>query len=321
MKPQPVKLHDYAPSTWSMLEDVLQGLRSSPKHVPCKYFYDERGSDLFEQICTLDEYYLTRAELEIMDRHADEMADALGPRCLVIEYGPGSGRKTRLLLERMDSPAAYVPIDISGESLMRTAEEFASHFPGLEVLPVCADYTQPFEMPRSRTQARRRAVYYPGSTIGNFSPEGARDFLAHAAMVTGERGGLLIGVDLRKDPAILEAAYDDARGITAKFNMNLLVRFNEELGADFDLDSFSHRAPYNEALGRVEMHLVSGKAQTVRIQGETIRFREGETIHTESCYKYDVEGFSALASSAGLDVETVWTDPRRLFSVQYLVRA
>jgi dimethylhistidine N-methyltransferase len=319
MKPEPVKLHDYAPSTERMLEDVLRGLRATQKEVPCKYFYDERGSDLFEQICNLDEYYLTRAELEIMDRHAGEMAAALGPRCLVIEYGSGSGRKTRLLLEQMDSPAAYVPIDISGEALLRTAKELASGFPGLEVLPVCADYTQPFEMPRSGAPARRRVVYYPGSTIGNFSPRDARSFLRHAGEVAGENGGLLIGVDLRKDPSILEAAYDDSRGITAKFNMNLLARFNDELDADFALDSFSHRALYNEDLGRVEMHLVSEKAQDVRIAGERVSFRQGETIHTESCYKYDVGGFASLASSAGLQVVTVWTDRRRLFSVQYLV--
>ncbi len=313
-----VRLRHYGPGTGQFRQDVLEGLRRPQKEISCKYFYDERGSKLFEEICGLDEYYLTRAELEIMGDHGDEMSAALGPRCLLIEYGSGSGRKTRLLLELLEDSAAYVPIDISSRALARSADELSAAFPSLEVLPVCADYTAPFEIPAGRRTAARRVGYYPGSTIGNFSHRKARDFLSYIAGVVGLGGGLLIGVDLKKDRDVLEAAYDDARGITAGFNRNLLKRINEELGGAFPLDSFSHRAVYNESLGRVEMHLVSEADQTVPIDNEAVSFKSGETIHTESCYKYDLEEFRRLASGTGFEVQKVWTDRQRLFSVQYL---
>jgi len=313
-----IRMRDYAPGTDRFLEDVLDGLRRPRKRIPCKYFYDERGSKLFEAICDLDEYYLTRTELAIMDRHAGAMAKALGRGVLLIEYGSGSGRKTRLLLDRLKEPAAYVPIDISSEALAASSRALAAEYPSLEVLPVCADYTAPFAMPKPARPVARRAVYFPGSTIGNFSPAGARRFLAHVAGVVGSGGGLIVGMDLRKDPAILEAAYDDAAGVTARFNLNLLARINRELGANFRLERFRHLAWYNVGQGRIEIYIVSRVEQTVTIAGETIRFRAGEKIHTEYSHKYDLDQVREMAASAGLTVRRVWTDPKRYFSVQYM---
>ncbi len=313
-----IRLRDYAPGTERFLEDVLDGLRRPRKRIPCKYFYDERGSQLFERICDLDEYYLTRTELAIMDRHAGEMAGALGPGVLLIEYGSGSGRKTRLLLDRLDAPAGYVPIDISAEALADSARRLATEYPTLEVLPVCADYTAPFRIPQPSRPVTRRAVYFPGSTIGNFSPAGARRFLAHVARVVGPGGRLIVGMDLRKDPAVLEAAYDDAEGVTAAFNLNLLNRINRELGGDFRLERFRHLARYNSRQGRIEIYIVSSVEQTVTIAGERVHFRAGEKIHTEYSYKFDLEQVREMASRAGLTVRRIWTDPKKYFSVQYM---
>jgi dimethylhistidine N-methyltransferase len=313
----PLELCDLAPERAKFLNDVLAGLGAPRKTLPCKYFYDERGSALFERICELEEYYPTRTELGILRRHAAAMAEALGPRCLLVEYGSGSSTKTRLLLERLVDPAAYVPVDISREHLLRSATALSARHPRLPVRPVCADFTQPFALPPV-PRALRRAVFFPGSTIGNFAAAEARKLLAQVAEQCGPGGLLLIGVDLRKSRSILEPAYDDAEGVTAEFNLNLLRRINRELGASFDLAAFAHRALWNAAEGRVEMHLVSRRDQVVRIGGRSIRFSRGESIHTESSHKYEVAGFAALAREAGFEVLRVFTDPARLFSVQLL---
>jgi dimethylhistidine N-methyltransferase len=302
----------------AVLREVLAGLARPQKQLPCKYFYDERGSHLFDEICELEEYYLTRCELAILRRHAGQMAGRIGTGCALIEYGSGSSLKTRLLLDRLDRPAAYVPVDISGEHLLHSARQLARAYPGLEVVPVCADFTRPFALPKLRQPPRRRVVYFSGSTIGNFGPAEATALLAGIARLCGPGGGLLIGVDLKKDRAVLEPAYDDSRGVTAAFNLNLLARINRELGADFDLIRFRHRAFYNEGAGRIEMHLVSLATQTVHVGGTAFELAEGETICTEYSYKYGLDEFRELAARAGLGLEQVWTDEKGLFSVQYL---
>jgi dimethylhistidine N-methyltransferase len=316
-----VRVKDRSPGRERFLRDVLAGLQRPRKELPSKYFYDAEGSALFERICDLDEYYLTRTELAIMDAHVEEIAAALGTRCLLIEYGAGSGRKTRLLLDHLRDPAAYVPIDISRATLSRLACELGASFPDLEVLPVVADYTAPLTLPASSRMASRRSVYYPGSTIGNFYPHAATEFLAHIGDLVGGGGGLLIGVDLEKDRSVLEAAYNDREGVTAAFNLNLLVRVNRELGADFRVGRFRHMAVYSEDEGRIEMHLVSTSDQCVCIGGQQIPFEKDETIFTECSYKYSLERFRDLALEAGLKVRKVWTDPKRYFSVQYLTTA
>jgi len=310
-----------APAAARFRSDVLAGLSGPRKTLPCKYLYDELGSALFERICELDEYYPTRTELAILETHVGEMTERLGPRCLLVEYGSGSSRKTRLLLDRLREPAAYVPIDISREALAASAHALASAYPQLEVLPVCADYTEPLEVPRPRRRVLRRGVFFPGSTIGNFTPPEAQRFLGRMARVAGPAGGILLGVDLHKERAVLEAAYDDAQGVTAAFNKNLLTRINHELGADFDVARFRHLARWNAGAGRIEMHLVSEAEQSVRLGECRIRFAAGETIHTENSYKYELGHFAALAAQAGLAVRRVWTDADALFSVQFLTAA
>lgn len=311
-------LRDRAPELARMRDEVWAGLAAPRKTLPCKWLYDAHGSALFERICELPEYYPTRTELGILEAHAGEMARRLGDRCLLVEYGSGSSRKTRLLLDRLEAPAGYVPIDISRAALTASARALAAAYPSLEVLPVCADYGEPLALPRPRRSARRRAVFFPGSTIGNFTPPDAQRFLARMAQVAGAGGGILIGADLRKDPAILEAAYDDAAGVTAAFDRNLLVRINRELAADFPVERFRHEAVWNDGEGRVEMHLVSLDARTVTVAGRRFAFAAGESIHTENSYKYTLPGFAALAAGAGLAVRRVWTDPRGWFSVQWL---
>jgi dimethylhistidine N-methyltransferase len=300
------------------LADALAGLRRRPKTLPCKYFYDAEGSKLFDQICALPEYYPTRTELGILRAHAGEMADALGPDALLIEYGSGSSVKTRLLLDRLARPAAYVPVDISREHLFETALALRVDYPGLEVLPLCADFAAPVTLPRPRRLAARRAVYFPGSTIGNFSEAGAVALMARVARQVGPGGAFLVGVDLAKDPRVLERAYDDAAGVTAAFNLNLLARMNRELDADFDLRRFAHRARWVPGASRIEMHLVSTAEQVVRLGGTEIHFERGESICTEHSHKYTLAGFARLARRAGLAVRRVWTDAGRRFSVQYL---
>lgn len=316
--PDTLPLLDLAPETDSFLEEVVAGLARPRKTLPSKFFYDERGSRLFDRICELDEYYLTRTELALMETHAEAMAARLGPGCLLVEYGSGSSIKTRILLDHLADPAGYVPIDISREHLLRSAADLSAAYPGLPVRPVCADYTQTLTLPDPGGPVRRTVVYFPGSTIGNFEPEEARAFLVQAARVCGPGGALLIGVDLQKDRAVLEAAYNDAEGVTAAFNKNVLARINAELGADFDLDAFDHRAVYDAALGRIEMHLVSLRDQCARVGAHRFAFRRGETICTEYSHKYTLDGFARLAAEAGFAVEQVWTDARDYFSVQYL---
>jgi dimethylhistidine N-methyltransferase len=302
-----------------MAAEVLAGLRSDPKQVPCKYLYDERGSQLFEDITRLPEYYPTDTEISILERQAADMAEHLGRRCLLIEFGSGSSLKTRILLDELVEPAGYVPIDISQEHLLASAAELHARYPDLEILPVSADYMQEVEIPVTRIEPARRDVFFPGGTIGNFHRDEAVDFLQRKAQLVGAGGGLLLGVDLKKDPAVLERAYDDSQGVTARFDLNLLARLNRELDADFDLDRFRHRASWNETYGRVEMHLDSLADQVVRVAGEEIRFRDGESIWTESSYKYRIDDFHALAAEAGFVPDSVWTDDRDLFSVHLLI--
>ncbi len=315
-----ISLHDLAPTTGASREEVLRRLRSPQKELPCKLLYDDYGSQLFEQICALDEYYPTRAELRIMRASAADMAASIGPDCLLVEYGSGSSTKTPLLLDHLDRPAAYVPIDISREILRDSASQLAARYPRLEILPVCADYTAPFSLPTPRKAAARRVAYYPGSTLGNFVPEDAKRFLRRIGDVCGPQGGLLLGVDLKKDPLMLHRAYNDALGITAAFNVNILTRLNREFGANFAVDRFRHYAFFNPVFARVEMHLVSLAPQQVRVAGVDIKFDRGESIWTEASYKYNQTEFAALVGAAGWHVEQTWTDDRNLFSVQYLTR-
>jgi dimethylhistidine N-methyltransferase len=298
--------------------DVLRGLGAQQKYLPCKYFYDEAGSALFEQITELDEYYLTRTELAIMRRHVAEMASLLGRGCLLVEYGSGSSTKTRLLLDHLRDPAGYVPIDVSGEQLHRSARAIAADYPGVEVLPVCADFTGPVELPSPRRQPARRVVYFPGSTIGNFTPEEATALLRRTAALCGPGGGMLLGADMQKDRRVLEAAYNDARGVTAAFNLNLLMRINCELGADFAVDQFAHRAFYDAAEGRIQMHLTSRRQQRVHVGGAEFAFAAGESVRTEYSYKYRLRDLHDLATAAGFEVDRFWTDEREYFSVHYL---
>jgi dimethylhistidine N-methyltransferase len=315
----PITLVDLGVPANHFRADVLRGLSAVPKEIPCKYFYDEAGSKLFERICELEEYYLTRTELAIMERHAAEMAALIGPACLLIEYGSGSSVKSRLLLDRLDAPAAYVPIDISRPQLQKSAAALARDYPRLEILPVCADFTRPLDLPASTRKPPRRVVYFPGSTIGNFTPDEAVKLLRRTARLGGAGSGLLLGVDRKKDPQVLHAAYNDGQGITAAFNVNLLTHINRELGADFQTEQFWHYAYYNPTEGRIEMHLVSRRGQAVRVAGEEFALAEGETIHTEYSYKYSPADLRHLAAAGGYEVRHTWTDDRDYFSVLYLV--
>ena len=298
------------------LADVLAGLRKPRKELPCKYFYDAAGSALFDRICDLPEYYPTRTELAVLHAHAPEMGLRLGAGCQLVEYGSGSSTKTRLLLAALPRPAAYVPVDISGDHLFAAAASLGRAFPDLPVTPVAADFTRPFAVPPLAPPLVRRAAFFPGSTVGNFGPADAVALLRQMARLVGPGGQLLIGVDLKKDERVLLPAYDDAAGVTAAFNRNLLVRINRELGADFDVAAFRHRAVYDAGRGRVEMHLVSDREQTVRLAGNVVHFEAGEVIHTENSHKYTVGGFRELAGRAGFRPVQVWADPRGWFSVQ-----
>lgn len=311
-----VQLLDIAPAADDLLAEALAGLTAPEKSLPCKYLYDDLGSWLFEQICELPEYYLTRAELAITRAHAAEMAAVCGLGVAFIELGSGSSLKTRLLLHQLRSPVAYIPLDISRVHLLTSAESLAFEFPRLPIFPVCADFTRP--LPDLQLGADRTILYFPGSTIGSYTETEAIALLRNLVAHTGDTGGLLVGIDLAKDPETLERAYNDARGVTAAFNLNVLVRLNRELGADFDLDAFHHRATFNPDAHRVEMHLVSRRRQTVRLGPSTLEFADGESIRTEYSHKWTLEQFSALAAAAGLRVRQAWTDPEASFSVQYL---
>ncbi len=314
-----VAFHDLQPRSASFLDDVLAGLAAPQKALSPKYFYDARGCELFEAICGLPEYYPTRTEMAMMRAYAQDMAEHLGRGCMMIEYGCGSGHKTHVLIAQL-RPVAYVPIDIAGEQLKAAALRLAQEFPELIIVAVCTDYSRPLRLPEIEgMHAQRRVIYFPGSTIGNFTLPEAGAFLRNVRALAGAGGAMLVGVDLKKDPAVLHAAYNDAQGITAEFNLNLLRRINRELGADFDLSAFRHHAFYNAEIGRIEMHLESLAAQRVTLAGRHIDFRRGETIHTENSYKYSVDEFRALARASGFEPQAVWTDPGQLFSVHYLV--
>jgi dimethylhistidine N-methyltransferase len=301
------------------LHDVLSGLRQSPKELPCKYFYDERGSQLFDEICHLDEYYLTRTELDIMDRYAAEMGQQIDAGARLVEYGSGSSIKTRILLDALPDPVAYVPVDISGEHLYQTAESLREDYPEIEILPVSADFTKRFSLPDPVQEPTHTAVYFPGSTIGNFKPDGVTHLLEGIAQMCGSGGGLLIGIDLQKDPSIIEAAYNDHLGVTAAFNLNLLHRINRELDADFAVDQFDHEAIYNPQKGRIEIYLVSRVDQDVTIQGHDFHFVAGERVHTEDSHKYTIDGFAAMALESDLELHRAWTDDNAYFAVLHLV--
>ena len=313
-----IEFHDLHPTPADFAAEVLAGLRRRPRYIPPKFFYDARGSQLFDAITGTPEYYLTRTEVEVLRANATEIAARVGTGSLLVEPGGGSCAKVRILLEGL-RPCAYVPMDISREHLRAAAEQVAAEFPWLEVHAACTDFTRAMELPAGAPEGPRVA-FFPGSSIGNFDPAAAVGFLAAVAELVGPGGFLLIGVDLKKDRAVLDAAYDDAAGVTAAFNLNLLARINRELGADFDLGAWRHRAFYDEARGRVEMHLLSQREQTVHIAGEAFVFAAGETLHTENSYKYGVEEFQGLAARAGFRPEAVWTDARGLFSV-HLLRA
>jgi dimethylhistidine N-methyltransferase len=300
--------------------DLLDGLAQTPRSIPPKYFYDAAGSALFDRICDLPEYYLTRTEQMILAEHAAEIAKWIGPAADIIEFGAGSLKKIRTLLDAFDhgqSPARYLPIDISGEHIAGAAAQLKAHYPRLLVQPIIGDYTAPLALPPTDVRVGQRVGFFPGSTLGNFHPDEALAFLRSAAeMLRG--GSLLIGIDLIKNPSTLHAAYNDSQGVTAAFNLNVLHRANRELGADFDVDQFNHYAIYHPVLRRIEMHLISRCEQTVSVGGQRFLFSEGETIHTESSYKYTIDGFRSLATKVGFRAGPVWTDRQHMFSVHWL---
>jgi dimethylhistidine N-methyltransferase len=295
---------------------ITDGLSRTPKEIACKYFYDAEGSALFDTICALPEYYQTRTEVTLLRRHAGEIAALIGAEAEILEFGAGALRKVRILLDALDCPRGYTPIDISGAYLRDVVRRLAADYPQLNLRPMVADFTMPLLVP-AMAGAARRAGFFPGSTIGNFRPDAAMALLRRMRdMLDG--GGLLIGVDLIKDPALLHAAYNDAAGVTAAFNKNLLARANRELGADFDLDAFAHYAPYNPMAQRIEMYLVSLKRQSVQLSGRTFEFAAGEAVHTEDSHKYSIESFREIAVRAGFLPRAVWTDENRLFSIHWL---
>ena len=303
------------------LAEIIEGLRQDEKMISPKFFYDERGSQLFEEITALPEYYPTETELGILRDNVDEIARLVGPQASLIEFGSGSSLKTRVLLENLHDLAAYVPVDISEELLLESAALLREDFPDIDILPVAADFTRPFALPQPAIMPVKNIVYFPGSTIGNFTNEDALELLRVMHGEAGEGGALLIGVDLQKDPDIIERAYNDSAGVTAEFNLNVLRHLNREFGADFKLDAFSHSAEYNPEEGRVELRLVSSEQQDVSVGDEAFTIEEDEAILTEYSHKYTLESFARMAGRAGFDVDRVWTDAERLFSVQYCTRA
>jgi dimethylhistidine N-methyltransferase len=304
----------------ALRDEVLRGLLGTPKTLPPKLFYDAEGARLFERICELDEYYLTRTELEILHRHVGEIAELAGSRCALVEYGSGAGVKVRLLLDALADPVAYVPIDISREQLARVSRELSLDYPSVSMRPLSADYTRRLRLPALPAGARRLA-FFPGSTLGNFHPAEAAAFLRRVRRAIGPNGALVLGVDRRKDARVLHDAYNDRGGVTAAFNLNVLARLNRELNASFDLSGFRHVAYFNTAASRIEMHLESLVAQTVRVADETIAFDRRETIWTESSYKYDRGLLDRVATAAGFQVNRLWSDARDYFWVAFLTPA
>lgn len=311
-------LVDLSPSTAEFRDAVWAGLSQPQKSIPAKFFYDREGSRLFEEICQTPEYYPTRTEKALLARIAPEIGALVGPRRTVVEYGSGAGEKIRTLFDNLVEPVGYVPVEISRARLIEVVNELAADYPDIQIAPVCADYTKPFSVPQMGAESPSWLGFFPGSTIGNFTLPQATQFLSTARRMLGHGSQFVIGADLRKDPAVLNAAYNDAAGVTAAFNLNLLARINRELDGDFDLEGFFHRAFYEPDQGRIEMHLVSRQAQKATVAGRVFAFSEGETIHTENSYKYDLEQFRGLACSAGWSHRRMWTDPDRLFSVHLL---
>jgi L-histidine Nalpha-methyltransferase len=308
-----------APSrTDALTNGVLEGMRKHPRQLSPVWFYDELGSFLFDSICELPEYYLTRTELQIMQQYAADMAHHIGPDAAIIEFGSGTSTKTRLLLNHLEKPAAYVPVDIARDHLLEAASAIARDYSTLRVIPICADFTRHFDLPASVYAAHRRVVYFPGSTLGNFDQPQAHGLLQSMRQMIGANGAVLIGIDLKKDPRVLERAYNDRAGVTAEFNVNALRHLNRELGTDFDLDAFEHTAVWVENQSRIEMHLVSKREQDVHLGDETVHIQKGEHLTTEFCHKYTLESFADLAATAGLSVSRVWLDPAKQFSVQLL---
>jgi dimethylhistidine N-methyltransferase len=298
--------------------EAVAGLSRPEKTLPCKFLYDEEGSRLFNEICKLEEYYPTRTENQILHDNINEIASLIGGECRLVEFGSGSSSKTRHLLTHLPRMSGYIPIDISGAQLLESAVQLAGEFPELEINPLEADYGEISEIPNTRRKPRRTVAFFPGSTIGNFDPVAAIAFLRNIAFLCGGDGGLLIGFDRKKPKRILEPAYNDRKGVTARFNLNILARANRELGADFDLSTFRHHAPYNETHGRIEMRLVSQRAQIVTLDSQEFRFEEGECITTEHSYKYSLPGFAGLALRAGFELVRNWEDGNRFFSVLLL---
>lgn len=304
-----------------LLSEVLVGLSKSQKSISPKFLYDKKGSEIFEKIARLPEYYPTRTETNILKKHAEEIAEFIGEGSLIIEPGSGDGQKIKYLLPFVKKPMAFVPIEISKPALTKMTEEFMDEYPDLNVVPVCADFTQQFDFPISiNPKGAKKVIFFPGSTIGNFHPSEAVALLKNFGKMAGKDGGLLIGVDLKKDPGVLKPAYDDAEGVTGAFNLNLLERLNREINANFNLENFSHFVQYDEKLGRIEMHLKSNVDQLVRVHQTVFRFKEGETIHTECSYKYLPEEFCELAAKARFTIRKTWMDPKKLFCVYYFER-
>ena len=300
------------------LNDVIEGLSQNPKTLKPKYFYDNRGAQLFTEICTTPEYYPTRTEIKILNQNAEDIASQIGDNTALIEYGSGALEKIKILLDFLNEPVGLIPVDISEDQLFASAKNLENLYPDLEILPVAADFTKPIPIPGFSHPPKKHVAFFPGSTIGNFEPDLAIQFLEGVTKTIGLDGLLLIGFDLKKDIETLLAAYDDQRGITSSFNKNLLSRINDELDGNFNLDTFEHVARYNENKGRIEMHLKSTTEQTVSINKELFEFLEGETIHTENCYKFNKESFTAMSSKAGLYPVKTWTDDQNLFAVMLL---
>jgi dimethylhistidine N-methyltransferase len=314
-KKDAIHYHEHHRAVESMAAEVHAGLSCRQKYLPPKFFYDKQGSELFDTITRLPEYYPTRTEIALLREHAAEMAELLGLHGILLELGSGSSIKIRLLLEAL-RPRVYVPMDISRQHLIDSSRRLAQDYPWLTVHAACVDYSQPWDMPDFGPG--RHNAFFPGSSIGNFDPDAARRLLSRVRQLVGIDGGLLIGVDLKKDAGILERAYNDAEGVTAEFNLNMLSHINRRLSADFDPGNFAHKAIYNAQQGRIEMHLECTRGHCVHINGNVYRFHPGETIHTENSYKYSVAGFHDLAASAGFEPVRVWTDPAQLFSIHYL---
>ena len=314
-----IKFYDAHPGTGDLRREVISGLAASPKSIPPKFFYDRRGSELFDAICELPEYYQTRTEMGILHNCVAELVEHIGPDCLLVELGSGASKKVRLLLEQL-RPSSYLGVDISKEFLLSSTKTLASDYPWLDVHAACVDFSHTLDIPHCKTFGQKVA-FFPGSSIGNFDPDDAIDLLKRVADMMNKNGYLLIGVDLKKDISILNSAYNDAAGVTAEFNLNLLTRIRDELDSDIDPDAFDHRAFYNSARGRIEMHLVSTYPQSIRVEDKVFELSAGETVHTENSYKYTIEEFAELASAAGFHQQQVWTDESSLFSVQLLKTA